>query len=55
MFIARLSRGRAIQEVVLGVLRVPSLFTFLWMTAFGNTAIQMDLAAQPTLRRRRQQ
>jgi choline/glycine/proline betaine transport protein len=44
MFIARISRGRTIREFVVGVLLVPSLFTFLWMTVFGNTAIQMDLS-----------
>lgn len=43
MFIARISRGRTIREFVLGVLLVPSLFTFFWMTVFGNTAIQLDL------------
>ena len=43
MFIARISRGRTIREFVTGVLLVPSLFTFLWMTVFGNTAIDMDL------------
>ncbi|WOF44140.1 BCCT family transporter [Sphingopyxis indica] len=43
MFIARISRGRTIREFVTGVLLVPSLFTFLWMTVFGNTAIAMDL------------
>ena len=43
MFIARISRGRTIREFVMGVLLVPSLFTFLWMTVFGNTAIEMDL------------
>lgn len=43
MFIARISRGRTIREFVTGVLLVPSLFTFLWMTIFGNTAIAMDL------------
>lgn len=44
MFIARISRGRTIREFIMGVLLVPSLFTFLWMTVFGNTAIQMDLS-----------
>ncbi|UXC91426.1 BCCT family transporter [Sphingobium sp. RSMS] len=43
MFIARISRGRTIREFVTGVLLAPSLFTFLWMTVFGNTAIDMDL------------
>jgi choline-glycine betaine transporter len=43
MFIARISRGRTVREFVIGVLFVPSAFTFLWMTVFGNTAISLDL------------
>lgn len=43
MFIARISRGRTVREFVLGVLLVPSTFTFLWMTVFGNTAIFLDM------------
>ncbi|WP_311567408.1 BCCT family transporter [Photobacterium arenosum] len=39
MFIARISRGRTIREFLVGVLLLPSLFGFLWFTAFGNTAI----------------
>lgn len=39
MFIARISRGRTIREFILGVLLVPSLLSFLWLTAFGNTAL----------------
>ncbi|QWC56461.1 BCCT family transporter [Erythrobacter sp. 3-20A1M] len=44
MFIARISRGRTIRQFVLGVLVVPVLFTFLWMTVFGNTAIALDMS-----------
>ncbi|PKP78379.1 MAG: choline transporter [Alphaproteobacteria bacterium HGW-Alphaproteobacteria-3] len=43
MFIARISRGRTIREFVIGVLLVPSGFTFLWFTIFGNTALAMQL------------
>lgn len=43
MFIARISRGRTVREFVIGVLLVPSGFTFLWMTVFGNTAIALDM------------
>lgn len=39
MFIARISRGRTIREFILGVLFGPTLFTFLWMTIYGNTAL----------------
>lgn len=41
MFIARISRGRTIREFVMGVLFVPAGFTLLWMTFFGNTAIDL--------------
>ncbi|MGB6328996.1 MAG: choline BCCT transporter BetT [Halarcobacter sp.] len=39
MFIARVSRGRTIREFVIGVLFVPTGFTFIWMTVFGNSAL----------------
>ena len=43
MFIARISVGRTIREFVLGVLIVPTLLTFLWLTAFGGTAVFLEL------------
>ncbi|QFU31390.1 BCCT family transporter [Brevundimonas sp. Bb-A] len=43
MFIARISRGRTVREFVIGVLLVPTGFTFLWMTIFGNTAVNLDM------------
>ena len=43
MFIARISRGRTVREFVVGVLFVPSAFTFFWMAVFGNTAISLDM------------
>ena len=45
MFIARISRGRTIREFVVGVLLVPTGFTFMWMTVFGNTAISLDMGS----------
>ncbi|MFC3079691.1 BCCT family transporter [Phenylobacterium terrae] len=45
MFIARISRGRTVREFVIGVLLVPTGFTFIWMTVFGNTAIALDMGA----------
>lgn len=44
MFIARISRGRTVREYVLGVLLVPSLMCFVWMTLVGGTAIQLELS-----------
>lgn len=43
MFIARISRGRTIREFIFGALIIPSIFNFIWMTVFGNTAIWLDL------------
>ncbi len=41
LFIARVSRGRTIGEFVAGVLLIPAGFTMMWMTFFGNTAIDL--------------
>jgi choline/glycine/proline betaine transport protein len=43
IFIARISRGRTIREFILGVTLVPTVFTLIWMTIFGNSAIDMVL------------
>ena len=43
MFIARISRGRTIREFILGVLLVPSGFTFLWLTIFGNSGLWLEM------------
>lgn len=44
MFIARISRGRTIREFVAGVLLVPTLFAFVWLTLFGGTALHLELS-----------
>ena len=43
MFIARISRGRTIREFVAGVLLVPTLMTFAWLSVFGDSAIYIEL------------
>ena len=43
MFIARISRGRTLKEFVLGVLIVPTLLTFLWLSTFGGSAMYLEL------------
>lgn len=43
MFIARVSKGRTVREFFLGVLLVPSLLTFLWMSVFGGSALYLEL------------
>lgn len=43
MFIARISKGRTVRELILGVLLVPTLFSFLWLATFGGSALWIEL------------
>jgi choline/glycine/proline betaine transport protein len=49
MFIARISKGRTIREFILGVLLVPSIVTFFWISAFGSTAIHKTILGDNTI------
>ena len=42
VFIARISRGRTIREFILGVLIAPSIFSMIWFSVFGSTALDLD-------------
>ncbi len=39
MFIARISRGRTLRSFTIGVLLVPTVLTFIWLSIFGNAAL----------------
>ncbi|MBV7261259.1 BCCT family transporter [Photobacterium sp. WH24] len=41
LFVAKISRGRTIRQFVVGVMVVPTIFTFLWFSVFGDTALHM--------------
>lgn len=41
LFIAKISRGRTIRQFVVGVMLVPTIFTFLWFSVFGDTALHL--------------
>ncbi|GGW23668.1 glycine/betaine ABC transporter permease [Arenibacter certesii] len=41
IFIARISKGRSLRQLLLGVLIVPSLGTFFWFSVFGTSAFQL--------------
>ena len=43
IFIARISRGRTIRQFILGVILVPTLFSMFWFSAFGGTALNIEL------------
>ncbi|MEX0811934.1 MAG: BCCT family transporter [Chitinophagales bacterium] len=49
MFIARISKGRRIREFILGVLIVPTLVTFFWITAFGSVSIEQIISGDTRL------
>ena len=46
LFIARISKGRTIQEYVGGVLLVPTLIAVIWLTAFGDTTLRQHIEHQ---------
>lgn len=49
MFIARISKGRTVREFILGVLLVPSVVTFFWMSTFGSSAIHQVMTGDANL------
>lgn len=46
MFIARISRGRTVRELIGGALIVPTLICFIWIAVFGGTALKVEQQAQ---------
>ncbi len=43
IFIARISRGRTIREFCAGVIVLPTLFSILWFSTFGGSAVYIEL------------
>lgn len=43
VFIASISKGRTIKEFILGVLLVPTIFSFIWFSVFGGTALTLQI------------
>ena len=43
LFIARISRGRTVRELIASMLIVPTLMAAIWMNAFGGTAVSQYL------------
>lgn len=41
LFIAKISRGRTIRQFIVGVMLVPTIFTFMWFSVFGDTALNL--------------
>ncbi len=49
MFIARISKGRTVREFLVGVMIVPTLLSFIWMSVFGGSAIYLQTTGQANL------
>lgn len=43
MFIARISKGRTVKEFIFGVILIPTLLSFLWMSVFGSAALYAQM------------
>lgn len=41
IFIARISKGRTLREMIIGVLLIPSIGSFFWFSVFGHSAFQL--------------
>ena len=48
LFLARISRGRTLRQFVLGVLLIPFSFILLWISIFGNGALEFFRAGDET-------
>jgi choline/carnitine/betaine transport len=42
MFIARISKGRTVREFLFGVILIPTLLSFIWMSVLGSTALYLQ-------------
>lgn len=43
VFVARVSKGRTVREFIFGVVGVSSLLSFVWLSAYGGSAIFVEL------------
>ena len=42
MLIARISKGRTVREFIVGVMVIPTLLSFLWMSTLGGSALWLQ-------------
>ncbi len=48
-FVALISRGRTVREVIIGGFFAPTLFAIIWFSVFGGLAIKMERVAEMAL------
>ncbi|QLE01548.1 BCCT family transporter [Galbibacter sp. BG1] len=49
IFIARISKGRTVRELIVGCLLIPTLFSIFWFSVFGGNAIELELFTNTTI------
>lgn len=49
MFIARISKGRTVREFILSVMLIPTLLSFIWMSVFGGSALEIQTSGTADL------
>ncbi|CAD7696045.1 unnamed protein product [Ostreobium quekettii] len=45
VFTAKISKGRTVKEFILGVLCLPTFYSFLWLVVFGGEGLRMERKA----------
>lgn len=43
LFLARISRGRSLRQFIVGTLTIPFIFVLMWVSVFGNSALDLVL------------
>jgi hypothetical protein len=51
-FIAKVSKGRTVRELIIGGTMAPTLFAIIWFSTFGGLAIKMERIAELALQER---
>ena len=46
MFIARISKGRSVREMIVGTIVLPCLLCFLWFAVFGGAAMNLQMTGE---------
>src|SRR5690606_19721620 len=44
IFVAHISKGRTVRELIAAGLLLPTLVTFFWMAVFGGTALHLEVS-----------
>eukprot|EP01025_Chloroclados_australasicus_P036704 TRINITY_DN373_c0_g4_i1.p1 TRINITY_DN373_c0_g4~~TRINITY_DN373_c0_g4_i1.p1 ORF type:complete len:504 (-),score=48.13 TRINITY_DN373_c0_g4_i1:825-2285(-) len=46
MFIAKVSKGRTIRDIIIGGLIAPAMYSFIWFSVFGGAGLRMEREAE---------